>query len=78
MTAVRFDNVSIVFGEDPHSALPQPYLVPVRPAMSRMAHSKGMEGSASSATAFPFKVNSIAMNLLGVVFGAGIDFYISR
>ena len=29
----------------PHCATPQPYLVPVRPTFSRIAHSSGVSGS---------------------------------
>src|SRR5207244_4424250 len=32
----------------PHCAMPQPYLVPVRPTCSRMTHSRGVVGSTST------------------------------
>src|SRR4029077_7266247 len=37
----------------PHSAMPQPNLVPVRPATSRTAQSRGMLGSASNVVGLP-------------------------
>src|ERR1700730_986367 len=38
----------------PQSAIPQPNLVPVSPSDSRRAHNKGVDGSTSTWTAFPF------------------------
>ena len=32
----------------PHCAMPQPYLVPVRPTCSRITHSSGVLGSTST------------------------------
>ena len=40
----------------PHWAMPQPYLVPWRPTTSRIAHNRGMSGSASSVVALPLSV----------------------
>src|ERR1017187_8571855 len=40
----------------PHCAMPQPYLVPVRPAFSRIAHSSGVSGSTSTSKALPLIV----------------------
>src|SRR5271156_748422 len=37
----------------PHSAIPQPYFVPVRPRFSRRTHSSGMAGSTSSEDRLP-------------------------
>ena len=34
--------------QEPHCATPQPYLVPVRPTFSRIAHNSGVSGSTSS------------------------------
>src|SRR5271168_3472962 len=45
----------------PHSAMPQPNLVPVRPATSRTAQSKGMLGSASSVVGLPLRSNEVDM-----------------
>src|ERR1700761_6543218 len=42
--------------QEPHCAMPQPYLVPVSPAFSRIAHSSGVSGSTSSSKVFPFIV----------------------
>src|ERR1700747_590783 len=40
----------------PHWAMPQPYLVPVRPTFSRIAHSSGVLGSTSMSCAVPLIV----------------------
>src|SRR5207344_2733386 len=46
-------------------AMPQPYLVPVRPAKSRKAHRRGVSGSTSSDTVLPFTLREImAVSLL--------------
>src|SRR6202000_2259343 len=45
----------------PHIAIPQPNLVPCRPATSRIAHNNGMAGSASSVMLWPFKRNVVDM-----------------
>src|ERR1700682_5212145 len=37
----------------PHCATPQPYLVPVRPACSRIAHSNGVSGSTCTSRVLP-------------------------
>src|SRR5579862_3478112 len=44
----RIATPSIWTVQAPHCAMPQPYLVPVRPTRSRIAHSSGMAGSAST------------------------------
>jgi len=41
----------------PQAPAPQPYLVPVRPIWSRIAHNRGELGSASTETCLLFKVN---------------------
>src|SRR5258708_37446384 len=38
----------------PQSAIPQPNFVPVNPSESRSTHSKGVDGSTSTWTGFPF------------------------
>src|ERR1700693_287799 len=40
----------------PHCAMPQPYLVPVRPTHSRIAHNSGVLGSMSTSCAVPLMV----------------------
>ena len=40
--------------EAPHSATPQPNLVPVRPTSSRKNHMSGIEGSPSNLRSCPF------------------------
>src|SRR5665811_1834323 len=52
----------------PHCAMPQPYLVPVRPIFSRIAQSSGVSGSTSTSNALPLIVRfAIAFPLLGLV-----------
>src|SRR4051812_16890600 len=52
----------------PHCAMPQPYLVPVRPAFSRIAHNSGVSGSTSSSNALPLIVRfAIAFPLIGSI-----------
>lgn len=49
----------------PQSARPHPYLVPVNPAASRIAHNRGVSGSTSSLWAAPLIFNFImAISLL--------------
>src|SRR4029450_11910274 len=43
----------------PHSAIPQPYLVPVSPMVSRNTHSRGAPGSTSTFWPLPLTVNEI-------------------
>ena len=45
----------------PHSAMPQPNLVPVRPTTSRMAHSRGIFGSASKLVGLPLRTKDVDM-----------------
>src|SRR6202167_3652777 len=55
---------SICTVQAPHSAMPQPYLVPVRFSESRMTHSKGVDGGSSTVTGLPLTVNEIKQRLL--------------
>src|SRR5262249_38988009 len=48
----------------PQAAMPQPYLVPVSPNSSLIAHSSGVSGSTPAFTCFPFKSNAITITLL--------------
>src|SRR6516225_1937499 len=43
----------------PHSAMPQPYLVPVRPTMSRNTHSSGISPSTSRVVFLPLRLSVI-------------------
>src|SRR4029078_11450804 len=53
----------------PHCAMPQPYLVPVRPTFSLIAQSSGVSGSTSMLTGFPLIVRfAIAIPFLLVRF----------
>ena len=44
----------------PHSAMPQPNLVPVMPSVSRRTQSSGMAGTTSTVCGLPFRVNLTA------------------
>src|SRR5467141_3568143 len=48
----------------PHCAMPQPYLVPVKPRFSRRTQSRGVEGSTSRLTRCRFTLNKIIGTLL--------------
>src|SRR5882672_8407557 len=47
----------------PHTAMPQPYLVPVMPNSSRTTHSNGVSGSNADETGLPFRVNFVAIRV---------------
>src|SRR2546429_3365709 len=47
----------------PHSAIPQPNFVPVISSESRRTHSKGVAGSTSTCTGFPFTKKLITWGL---------------
>src|SRR5690242_13885668 len=49
----------------PHSATPQPYLVPVRPSSSRRYQSSGVDGSPSKACSWPLTRNLTIGSLPG-------------
>src|SRR6266852_7553120 len=49
----------------PHSAMPQPYLVPVIPRWSRRTHRRGVSGSASTDMGLPLTFRVIIEELLG-------------
>src|SRR5580704_14470343 len=48
----------------PHWAIPQPYLVPVRPIHSRNTHSNGVSGSASTSCVWPLMVRLVIFSVL--------------
>ena len=52
----RIATPSIWTVQAPHCAMPQPYLVPVRPTFSRIAQSSGVSGSTSTFKALPLIV----------------------
>src|SRR6266850_5381364 len=61
----RVATPSIWTVQAPHCAMPQPYLVPVRPAFSLIAQSSGVSASTSSSNALPLIVRfAIAFPLL--------------
>src|SRR6516164_2154784 len=47
----------------PHCAMPQPYLVPVRPTCSRMTHRRGVSASTSTSRTLPL-ILSFAIDVL--------------
>ena len=49
----------------PHCATPQPYLVPVRPTCSRIAHSRGVLGLTLTSRALPLTVKRAMCSLRG-------------
>jgi hypothetical protein len=49
----------------PHSAMPHPNLVPVRPKTSRKYHSSGSSGSPSKECSIPFTLNRTMLIPLG-------------
>src|SRR3954468_23598204 len=60
-TQVRVGTPSMCTVQAPQAAMPQPYLVPVNPSVSRSAHSRGISGSTSSARSLPLTVIAIVM-----------------
>src|SRR5690348_18313596 len=67
---------SISTVQAPHWAMPQPYLVPVRPSVSRSTHKSGVRGSAFACNDFPLTFRtamavSIGSVSLGALFGSG-------
>ena len=48
----------------PHSAMPQPNLVPVRPRSSRSTQRSGLSGSAATVTARPFTLKVVMSSYL--------------
>src|ERR1700688_3243299 len=62
----RIATPSIWTVQAPHSAMPQPYLVPVSPIFSRIAHSSGVSGSTSTSKVLPLIVRfAIAIPFFG-------------
>src|SRR5688572_24998465 len=59
VTQERMATPSTCTVQEPHCATPQPYLVPVRPAFSRIAHNSGVSGSTSRLCAWPLIVSEI-------------------
>src|SRR3981081_4708809 len=55
-TQLRVGTPSICTVQAPHCAMPQPYLVPVRPIFSLIAQRSGVSGSTSISNALPLIV----------------------
>src|SRR5688572_14623482 len=60
----RVATPSIWTVQEPHCAIPQPYLVPVNPACSRSTQSKGVSGSTSISRIVPLIVSRAIRGLL--------------
>ncbi len=68
----RVATPSIWTVQAPHCAMPQPYLVPVRPTFSLIAQSSGVSGSTSTLTDFPLIVRfAIAIPLISPIHRSG-------
>ena len=64
----RIATPSICTVQAPHCAMPQPYLVPVRPIFSRITHSSGVSGSTSTSKVLPLMVRfAIAIPFFGPI-----------
>src|SRR5581483_10508809 len=50
--------------QHPHSAIPQPNLVPVIPSVSRKTHNSGICGETSTVCCLPFRVKETAILVL--------------
>src|SRR5476649_1253681 len=72
-TQERTGSPSTCTVQAPHCATPQPYLVPVSPTCSRIAHNKGVLGSTSNVWGFPLMVRRaiVLPPFLGRLPGAG-------
>src|SRR3954471_11507442 len=60
----RVATPSIWTVQAPHWAMPQPYLVPVRPKVSRNTHSNGVSGSTSASRVCPLMMRRAIFLLL--------------
>src|SRR5207247_2572961 len=58
MEQERAASPSICTVQAPHSARPQPYLVPVSPTKSRIAHNRGIFGSTLSSIVRPLMLSA--------------------
>ena len=58
-TQQRVAEPSMCTVQAPQSAMPQPYLVPVRPSLSRSTHRRGMSSGASTWMGSPLRVKLI-------------------
>src|SRR5918996_907648 len=58
----RMATPSMCTVQAPHWAMPQPYLVPVRPTTSRITHSRGISGGTSTSCIAPLIFNLIAIS----------------
>src|SRR5688572_16758319 len=64
ITQERVATPSMCTVQAPHWAMPQPYLVPVRPTCSRITHSSGVLGSTSTLVDLPLRVKRAIACLL--------------
>src|ERR1700676_3986931 len=61
----RITSPLICTEQAPHCAMPQPYLVPVRPICSRITHRSGGSGSACTSCVFPLTLSLAMRDLVG-------------
>src|SRR4029453_13803387 len=61
----RVGSPSTCTGQAPHSAMPQPYFVPVRASSSRRIQSSGVSGAASTFRGVPFTLSETIGDLRG-------------
>ena len=70
----RIATPSIWTVQAPHCAMPQPYLVPVRPIFSRIAQSSGVSGSTSTSKVLPLILRfAIAIPFSGSIHREDLD-----
>src|SRR5204863_9752528 len=65
MEQERWTSPLMCTAQAPHWAMPQPYLVPVRPTCSRKAQSRGVSPSTFTSTVLPFTFSLATVVLLG-------------
>ena len=63
-TQLRVGTPSMCTVQAPHCAMPQPYLVPVRPSCSRRTHSSGVSASAWNSRGLPLTLSVVIDGLL--------------
>src|SRR6201996_6319238 len=68
----RVATPSICTVQAPHCAMPQPYLVPVRPSVSRKTQSKGVRGSAFACSDLPLTLSTAMADSRRALSGYGI------
>src|SRR2546426_12364344 len=75
VTQERIGRPSRCTVQAPHSATPQPNLVPVSPMTSRSTQSRGMSGGTSTVCALPLTLSVTMTNTLGLYDLSGLSRY---